>query len=545
MFIPANLSTMYQDAGMTSPVTAAGQTVTKIVDGSGRGNTLTLTNVTLGQDDYGYYYLLFGGTSTASTAAVNLSSTDKVTLFAAVKADLASVQRGIIGFGDPGTQNGTFELQTNGGAPLLYRRGNTAFGGRSIPTISTYTAVLAATLDLAGATQATENPLLQNYGAQGAFSNFGTADSGGGNFGTYAITVGDGAASSQWIGRIYGIIVRGATSTAGEIASVNTYLQARCPPELTNSHTAASGDFWDTSTPVAKATYFEVSAFASVEYSTTATIVEVDFDDSLNSAFGEITVYVDDAYYQLLERQATGANRRALFLPSGTKRVRFVNALRVGAGGGASGTYFIGVRANAALTVQTPTKANVRVYYGDSISVGANAAVPSREGWTMLKRASRAPSRTVVEGYGFRALYDDAIDAAARTAFVNKIASCFSGATGTQELWMAIGTNDYGLNYWTAANFGTAYAALLDALNAALPSLVIYCQTPIQRQTETANGLGSTLPDYRAQIATAVSTRTSFCTLKDGTTYLTYPTGYDDNVHPSTAGHATYAAAAV
>jgi lysophospholipase L1-like esterase len=131
------------------------------------------------------------------------------------------------------------------------------------------------------------------------------------------------------------------------------------------------------------------------------------------------------------------------------------------------------------------------------------------------------------------------VDASARSAFVS-VVSAYSPSI----LWIAIGTNDYGLNKWSAASFGTAYAALLDALNSALPDLFIYCQTPIVRANEAANGSGSKLGDYRTQIATAVSTRTAYAKLIDGTAILTTD-DLADGVHPTTAGHATYAAAVI
>src|SRR6185369_1627561 len=108
----------------------------------------------------------------------------------------------------------------------------------------------------------------------------------------------------------------------------------------------------------------------------------------------------------------------------------------------------------------------------------------------------------MLEGWGFRSLFDDANTSGLRNAFVSRIAS-YAPAT----IWIAIGTNDYGLNKWTPANFGTAYAATLDGLHAALPSARIICQTPIVRSVETANGFGNTLSDYRSQISTACNAR--------------------------------------
>ncbi len=106
--------------------------------------------------------------------------------------------------------------------------------------------------------------------------------------------------------------------------------------------------------------------------------------------------------------------------------------------------------------------------------------------------------------------------------------------------WLAIGTNDYGLDMWSASSFGAAYGGLLDGLHAGMPSSLIYCQTPIVRSTETANGFGNTTTDYRTAIATACATR-PWAKLIDGTQIVT-TAALSDGVHPTTAGQATYAA---
>ena len=58
---------------------------------------------------------------------------------------------------------------------------------------------------------------------------------------------------------------------------------------------------------------------------------------------------------------------------------------------------------------------------------------------------------------------------------------------------------------------------------------------------EPANGLGSTLGDYRTAISVAAAARPTYCTYIDGSTIITVGE-LSDNVHPTTAGHATYGA---
>ena len=186
--------------------------------------------------------------------------------------------------------------------------------------------------------------------------------------------------------------------------------------------------------------------------------------------------------------------------------------------------------------IMPPDSGSPLVIYGDSIAVGANSTNPEYQGWAALLRANYPLTRC--EAWGYRNLYDDANTAPLRAALVSKLT-----AGSPSVIWLAIGTNDYGLNKWAAASFGTAYAALLDDLHTALPNCRIYAQTPILRTTETANGSGSTLGNYRTQITTACSTR-PWAYLVDGTAFMT-TASLADGVHPTTAGHVLYAAAVV
>ena len=183
-------------------------------------------------------------------------------------------------------------------------------------------------------------------------------------------------------------------------------------------------------------------------------------------------------------------------------------------------------------TVQSPVNTGRLVVYGDSISGGYSDTLNyGTKGWTSLLR--NAGRKTMIEGYGYRSLSDDAGDGVARAAFVSRLSGY-----APNVIWLAIGTNDYGLNKWSAASFGTAYAALLDDLHAALPTTQIFCQTPLIRTTETANVSGSTLSDYRTEIVNSCTAR-AWTTLVDGTGILE-TSDLTDGVHPSTSGHAKY-----
>lgn len=283
-------------------------------------------------------------------------------------------------------------------------------------------------------------------------------------------------------------------------------------------------------------TYAEGSSYSTSTWDTTATSVDVTYVSTIQPIYGgfaRISVDVDGAFYSSnLCPAASGV--LTIALPAGAKRVQLSNGPQSIVNGAVIGTWVTDATFNTAATPVAPVKSGV-VVYGDSITIGQDALPIDQNAWGMLVRRAKTDHQFSFEAWGTRSLFDDANTSFLQDRFVSRIAD-FSPSV----IWLAIGTNDYGLNKWAAAAFGTAYAAVLDKLHAALPSAVIYAQTPLLRTTETANGSGSTLGNYRTQIANAVSTRTSFATLVDGTAIMT-TASLVDGVHPSTAGHALYA----
>jgi lysophospholipase L1-like esterase len=184
--------------------------------------------------------------------------------------------------------------------------------------------------------------------------------------------------------------------------------------------------------------------------------------------------------------------------------------------------------------IVTPSNPATRVYiYGDSITQGGSTVNGGLGAWPYQLRPFIP---VLLDGWSGRHLNDDAVDAAARTAFVARITPA-----APSIIWLAIGYNDYADSTWTAANFGAAYADVLDKLHAALPSAVIYAQTMIDASSDGINGVGSTLADYRTAIATEQSTRSAWCNLVDGTAIMS-TAELVDGVHPNAAGHALYLA---
>lgn len=303
-------------------------------------------------------------------------------------------------------------------------------------------------------------------------------------------------------------------------------------------------NLWDNAYTTDATSYRRSSPFARWKFTTDARRVTIFAWSTLHSyfpAYEHIDVWVNGAVYQVCTFAANGETDFVVDLPIGTKTVEIISGLQSLAGSVVYGTYIRNIYfsgCSSCSMVSPATPANQLLVYGDSIAVGANATYPTRQGWPMLLRLAGQP--IAVEAWGWRALYQDAPDAAGRTALAAQLA-----LYAPAKIWLAIGTNDYGLNLWTAANFEIGYADLLTKINMAFPAATIYCQTPIDRFPETANGLGDTLGAYRTAIANAASGK-SYCTVVDGTgsAFPQDPADLDtDRTHPTTAGHARYAAA--
>jgi len=537
---PSDLSTLFQDAAGTVPVTTAGQTVKRINDKSGNGNHMSNASAswTYQVDAAGKPYVQTDGSNRLQVAASIAWGAGTVTMIVASKA--VGTSGAIVGFESVSSYTGAWSYEAFSGGPLVYRRGSGSFGGRSSASVSTATTIFAATIDLAGSTQATEQAVHRVNGSSPALTNYGSADSGSGPFGTRNFTLGGGGTGSQWNGRLYQVIVSSKAASLSDIEAAETFCGDKAGYAV--PFVAAQSPTWlDTFTPVTEAGFVRTSPFSRAKYTTTAEVISVSGYSNVSSAFNtldQIAVYVDGAYSTAFNPSADGAFNGTLSLSAGTKTVEFVAGLQAAPSQtGVYGTWFTGAAASAAMTAVSESPTNRLVIYGDSIAVGANSTVPPKDGWAVLLRAERGTDSTMVEAYGYRSLHLDASDSTKRAAFVAKIQ-----AMSPSILWIAIGTNDYGLTKWTDTQFGAAYAALLDDLHAAMPSLVIYCQTPIVRTGEpTANGNGLYLSDFRTAISNAVSSRSAWATLIDGTAILT-TSDLADGVHPTTAGHATYAA---
>lgn len=541
---PSDITTLFQDAAGTTPVTAVGQTVKRWNDKSGNANNLsnTASTWTYQIDSSGNPYVQTDGSQFLGLASgINWTwTTGTATLALAIKPNTAGLSKDICGVGSVVSSTNVWSCQTFSGGMLMYRRGSGTFGGRGSTTIGTTTTTFVTTLNLSGATQATENAYFTTNGVSPTLTNYGTGDTGGGIFSVGRFRLGSGGSGNDFFtGRIYQMVLTAVVESAQTLLSLETYCGSKSGYVIPYA-VAETPIFLDTFTPVNETGYVRTSPFSQARYTTTAEEISVFGYSTVSGAFptfDQIAVYSNGTFVAAINPTANGAFNGNVSLSAGAKTIDFVAGLQSSPSQSASavlGTWFTGASASATMTAVSSSPTNRLVIYGDSIAVGANGTVPPSDAWAVLVRTARGTASTMVDGYGYRSLYLDASSSGVRASFVSAIQ-----ALSPSIFWNAIGTNDYGLNKWSALDFGIAYAAVLDDLHAAMPSLVIYCQTPIVRTVETANNYLNTLGDYRSAILTAVSTRTSFCTFVDGTAILT-TADLADGVHPTTAGHALY-----
>jgi hypothetical protein len=178
-------------------------------------------------DAGGLLHLLSNGSSQSmSTNSIDFTATDKMTVFAGVRK-LSDAGRGIVAELSTSTaaNNGSFRLAAPEDATFEY--GMTSRGtsdiGANIDS-ATYAAPITNVLTGIGNIAAPEVTLRVN--ATQVATN--AASQGTGNYGNYPLFIGARNNSSQYFnGRLYGLIVRGAQSSAAQITATELWMAGK------------------------------------------------------------------------------------------------------------------------------------------------------------------------------------------------------------------------------------------------------------------------------------------------------------------------------
>lgn len=181
---------------------------------------------TLQQDASGFYYLNFDGVDDSlATASIDFSGTDKMTAWTGVNKQSdaaagiltefginANTTAGSFALFTPLSASSSFDLRYSGVTPFQ----DIAVTGYAAPI----SAVVTVTIDLAAA------GAVARVNGTAAGSNASTA--GGGKFGNQPLYIGSRqSASLRLNGRIYSLIVRGATSNATQIAFAERFVGSK------------------------------------------------------------------------------------------------------------------------------------------------------------------------------------------------------------------------------------------------------------------------------------------------------------------------------
>jgi hypothetical protein len=172
-------------------------------------------------------YLRFDGSDDYMlTNSIDFTGTDKMTVFAGVRK-LSDAALGMLTelSGSRDSNLGSFDLRSNtGGSWSSLSRGTASLsvlqGSTTVVYSAPETSVLVATHDISGdLTTLKRNTILATPA---------TGDKGDGNFGNYPLYIGRRAGSSfPFNGRLYGLITRGATSTASEISNTENWMNQK------------------------------------------------------------------------------------------------------------------------------------------------------------------------------------------------------------------------------------------------------------------------------------------------------------------------------
>ena len=226
---PSDLSTLFSDSAGTTPAVVDGP-VGKMLDKSGRGThrtQATTAQTPILRTSGGLYWLEYDGVDDGMvTASIDLSGTAKATVIMGARKDSDASAATLVEFSAWAGQTGAFGILAPRTASANYGiglRGDTAIAQYSANSLAAGSAhVLAVQFDIAGAAIADEIMVRVNGAAiTPAVASAGPA--GGGNFGNYPLYFGRRAGASQpFTGREYYAVIRGAVSSAAQIASLET-----------------------------------------------------------------------------------------------------------------------------------------------------------------------------------------------------------------------------------------------------------------------------------------------------------------------------------
>jgi lysophospholipase L1-like esterase len=292
-----------------------------------------------------------------------------------------------------------------------------------------------------------------------------------------------------------------------------------------------------TATPTQTVFYLASTALSYGIFETDAASLSVDvFNTTPDGLNASADISIEDPSGIKTYKLQSGESTIVHTMPAGKKHVTITSGGQAKRNGEIRGVFINKISFDGiAIPIEKPYKR--LVVFGDSLAAGGSVDNPSAEAWPVLLRKHYS---VMVEAYGYRALYDDVSTPTKRAELIAKIS-----AWTPDFIWLAIGTNDHTFGQWSAEEFGQAYAAMLDAIHSSSPQALVFAQSPILQENESANLFGDDLESYRQQIAAACVARAAWCIFVDGKdSAFPQPEELDkDGVHLTTQSSAKYAEA--
>jgi len=227
---PSDLSTLFQDSAGTTPVTASGQPVGKMLDKSGNGNhavQATPAKRPTYTEGSGLAWLAFEGVDDAmATAAIDFTGTDQMSVFAGVRK-LSDAATGVMAeiSADATDSDGTFAMYNSSNSTVngagFFSKG-TAIAGAfvTVGLVPPANAALTGLGDISG-----DSSIIRINGIRGEIALQGQ---GARNYGNHVLNIGSrNQASLFFKGNLYGLIIAGKMASTDEIASTEAYIAAK------------------------------------------------------------------------------------------------------------------------------------------------------------------------------------------------------------------------------------------------------------------------------------------------------------------------------
>jgi hypothetical protein len=225
---PSDITTLFQDSTGLLPVTAAGQTVGKMLDKSGRGNHATQAVPTqcptYQVDGSGRPYLSFDGVDDGMVTPTITPATNKLQVFAGVRKLSNAVAYGTVAeMTDLGFGAGRWGLFAPSGSPPfdLFDTLGTAYVTNAASTAAPSTNVMTGISDIGSP--------FSSISINSVVISSSTATQGTGNYSANIIYIGRRTGTTlPFNGRLYSLVTRfGSNLTAGQIASAESWVNGK------------------------------------------------------------------------------------------------------------------------------------------------------------------------------------------------------------------------------------------------------------------------------------------------------------------------------